>query len=83
VRDHWPEGVFQCGVNGPKGPFSVGSLARAKGSFSCTDRDHCETLKSAEEWRVSIRHMNERERQRTQRGKIMAAIQEVQADQVF
>ena len=41
-------------------------------------RDHCDALKSVEEWRVSLRPMNERERQRTQRGRIMAAIQEVQ-----
>ena len=43
-------------------------------------RQHCDTLKSADEWRMSIQHMNERDRQRVQRGKIMAAIEEVQGD---
>jgi hypothetical protein len=29
VGDHWPDGVFQCGVAGPTGSFSVGPLAPA------------------------------------------------------
>jgi hypothetical protein len=41
-------------------------------------RRHRDELKAVEEWRVSLRLMNERERQRTQRGRLMAAIQEVQ-----
>jgi hypothetical protein len=41
-------------------------------------RRHRDALKAVEEWRVSLGLMNERERQRTQRGRLMAAIQEVQ-----
>jgi hypothetical protein len=41
-------------------------------------RNHRDALKAVEEWRVSLRLMNERERQRTQRERLMAAIQEVQ-----
>jgi hypothetical protein len=41
-------------------------------------RNHRDALKAVEEWRVSLGLMNERERQRTQRGRLMAAIQEVQ-----
>jgi hypothetical protein len=43
-------------------------------------RQHSDTLKSANEWRMSIQDMNERDRQRVQRGKIVAAIEEVQRD---
>ena len=41
-------------------------------------RQHGDTLKGANEWRTSIQDMNERKRQSTQRGKILAAIEEVQ-----
>ena len=40
-------------------------------------RQHGDTLKGANEWRRSIQDMNERKRQSTQRGKILAAIEEV------
>ena len=43
-------------------------------------REHGEAAKGANAWRVSLQDMHERKRQGSQRGKILAAIMEVQDD---